>query len=379
MLNMGEIVVVNSAGALILFVAIMTRLKAKIERHASGRIMDVMYALALIALLFETASFAMDGKGGKGVNFLQYVFNGYLFLASCMMGALWVLYVDARIFHSAKRLKNWGIVLSVAYSVIIALIICDFCGVGLIFSIAPNNVYSRGKFVGITYVFILACYIASIVLAIVAIKLGNHFRFFPIHCFILPCLIGTIVQYFFYGIAIGWFCISIALMFVQVQRANHNSFIDYLSGMYNRNYYQIIMNKLAKSRRNRFVGGVMLDIDGFKQINDEFGHSVGDEAIKTLGLVLANVSDKDTLAFRVGGDEFIVLHVGGNIKDVYAVKDEIEETLKRFNDMNDTPYSLRLSIGVYTCMTADTNPDDFHCRLDKKMYEQKALRKTIDA
>ena len=369
-----QILVANGVGLLVLLVYMLSRVEIKKERHISSKIFDAMVWIIFFALIAETFIFLIDGQPGKFIHVLQYITNGYLFLASSFVALLWVLFVDVRIFRSIPRIKRWFKALIIPYALIVALIIADFFGTGLIFSIGADNVYARGNIVLLTYVFVIVCYIITLVLAYLAVKRNGHIRFFPVYYFVIPSLLGTLVQGLFYGISTGWMLTSIALLFVQLHIANQNAYEDDLSGLYNRKYFGWMVEKLTRSKNNAFIGAIMMDIDRFKSINDKFGHSVGDDAIRSFGWILTNITTATTIAFRVGGDEFIVLHIGGTEEDLAKIKDAINEQLDEFNETEGKPYTLAVSMGASTCYTNDTSLDFFFHQLDLQMYEQKALR-----
>lgn len=157
MIVLEEILVANSVGLLILIVSMLSRVEMKKEKHVSGKIFSAMLWITFFALIAETATFLLDGKAGTMVRFLHYVTNAYLFLASSCVGALWVMFVDLRIFHSILRVKKWFKIILVPYIILVVLIICDFFGVGIIFSINEQNVYQRGSFVFLSYAFVFGC------------------------------------------------------------------------------------------------------------------------------------------------------------------------------------------------------------------------------
>jgi len=374
MVVLEEILVANSVGLLVLIVSMLSKIEIKKERHLSGRIFDGMMMLTFFALILETATFLLDGKPGTVVHLLQYATNAYLFLASSCVGILWVLFVDIRIFRSINRIKRWVKVLSIPYVALIVLIVCDFFGTGIIFSINEQNVYQRGELVILTFAFVFCCYFITLVLAIFAVKRNGHIRFFPVHYFVIPSLLGTLVQGMFYGLSAGWLCLSIALLFVQLHISNQNAYEDELSGLYNRKYFVWMVEKLTGSKKDHTIGAIMMDIDRFKSINDEFGHSVGDDAIRSIGWILMNIVTDNTVAFRVGGDEFVILLMDGTEADMEQLCSTINERVSEFNKTEGKPYLLSVSMGYSTSQTVGTSLDHFFHQLDQKMYEQKALR-----
>ncbi|MGI6359506.1 MAG: GGDEF domain-containing protein [Acholeplasmatales bacterium] len=352
MIVLEEIIVANSIGLLVLIVYMLSRVELKKERHLSGKIFDGMVWITFFALIAETVTFLIDGKPGAMIHFLQYITNAYLFLASSGVGILWVLFVDIRIFRSIPRIKKWLKILLIPYSILVALIILDSFGLGLIFSVDENNVYIRGQLVSLSFIYVFISFFISLILAFLAVKRNGHIRFFPVHYFVIPSFLGTIVQGLYYGLSVGWLCTSVALLFIQLHIATQNAYEDELSGLYTRKYFGWMVEKLTSSKKNTFIGAVMLDIDQFKLINDKFGHSVGDDAIRNIGWILANINTDNTIAFRVGGDEFIVLHIGGTEADIKQLRSTINERLEEFNKTSGKPYSLSVSMGHSTCQNS---------------------------
>jgi len=125
-----------------------------------------------------------------------------------------------------------------------------------------------------------------------------------------------------------------------------------------------------------------LDLDRFKDINDTYGHHIGDEVIKYFAVTLKDLlrEDYDVIS-RPSGDEFIVILPESNLEQAECVKRKIKDTLAAnpFNADGIT-LSLRTSVGVATALT----PDDYEIRpfkkilslADKAMYEDKEKGRT---
>ncbi|WP_172202773.1 diguanylate cyclase [Niveibacterium sp. COAC-50] len=121
----------------------------------------------------------------------------------------------------------------------------------------------------------------------------------------------------------------------------------------------------------------LIDLDRFKQINDVFGHEMGDLVLKEVGAVLcANVRERD-LAARIGGDEFALLFRGTTDEVGRLVCDRIEAQVRSL-DWASIRAGLRvgLSIGVAEAQPAD-NPKSFLKRADDDMYQRKRARKHL--
>lgn len=223
----------------------------------------------------------------------------------------------------------------------------------------------------LSYIALFYDYIYSTVLAAVAVKWRHHIRFFPVHDFILPCALGTIVQGLRYGISVGWFCTSLAFFFIQMQMQSMSAFQDDLSGLYNRRYYNYFIQKIANSRTTRVISGVMLDVNSFKRINDRFGHLAGDNAIRNLGRILANVSSEHSTSFRLSGDEFVIISPGYQEAQTRRLIQDFQRGLEAFNRNSGLPYALSVSVGYTVFETAGFDSDRFLHQMDMKMYEAK--------
>src|SRR6184192_1821263 len=94
-------------------------------------------------------------------------------------------------------------------------------------------------------------------------------------------------------------------------RLKETSFRDDVTGLYNRRFFSLrLEEEISRFRRfNHPVSVVLLDLDGFKGVNDEFGHAGGDETLREIGQILMKHSRGINVVARFGGDEFTILLV----------------------------------------------------------------------
>lgn len=117
-----------------------------------------------------------------------------------------------------------------------------------------------------------------------------------------------------------------------------------------------------------------LDIDGFKAINDQWGHSVGDQILKDFATALLKSVRKSDLVARWGGDEFVVLLDSEQEVDKSRFVERLDESLKTSCQEHIPQYS----IGSVE-LASGTDPSkltDFLCKADAAMYDNKSLNKT---
>ena len=141
-----------------------------------------------------------------------------------------------------------------------------------------------------------------------------------------------------------------------------------LTGIKNRAKFNIDLPKLIGGGKPCAV--MMMDIDNFKKINDTYGHNMGDEALKQIGLRLQNVSSEVMTPYRFAGDEFIVIVESGdkNVIDEYARKcmRVFEETFV----FGDNSVVIHGSMGISVYEEGD-NMLNLIGRADTAMYQVK--------
>ncbi len=151
----------------------------------------------------------------------------------------------------------------------------------------------------------------------------------------------------------------------------HEASHDPLTGLLNRSaFLDVLEESLARSRRvGRSVAVLFLDLDGFKEINDELGHEAGDEILREVGARLRDcVRSADSVA-RLGGDEFTVVLDGTREHDeAISVADRIDARLQEPTRVDGREVSVRASIGITVSVDGDDRPEELLREADIAMY-----------
>jgi diguanylate cyclase (GGDEF)-like protein len=115
-------------------------------------------------------------------------------------------------------------------------------------------------------------------------------------------------------------------------RLKETSFKDDVTGLYNRRFFSLrLEEELSRYRRfNHPVSVVLLDLDGFKAVNDEFGHAVGDDTLRDIAQILMKHSRGINVVSRYGGDEFAVLLVETSKAGARLYADRIREVVAKY-------------------------------------------------
>jgi diguanylate cyclase (GGDEF)-like protein len=157
------------------------------------------------------------------------------------------------------------------------------------------------------------------------------------------------------------------------ERTRYLAEFDVMTGLANRSQFQSKLSDLCAPNDDRNAGGTLLlvDLDGFKDVNDTFGHASGDECLKEVSQRLASVCSGAELVARVGGDEFAVL-LGSHL-DRSAVEDiagQIVHAISKPVDRGSQMFNLSASIGIAR-VEASTSSELFR-KADTALYAAKA-------
>ncbi len=142
---------------------------------------------------------------------------------------------------------------------------------------------------------------------------------------------------------------------------------DELTGLANRRYFYYSMQRMNTDS----LAVIYLDLDSFKQLNDEYGHQAGDAALAGFATLLQG-SFADGIVARMGGDEFVVALQGEYTKEEMCQKlDGFMEKMRAFFDMNHEFKNLSVSIGVLLEKNNDGQVDVLLHKSDEAMYKAK--------
>lgn len=128
------------------------------------------------------------------------------------------------------------------------------------------------------------------------------------------------------------------------------------------------------SRHANTVGVIMIDLDGFKQINDQFGHDVGDILLKALGDLMLKCFRGEDVTCRYGGDEFTIILPESSLADTRQRAEELHQGYKNLKIERDAkPLQMPiLSIGVAAYPDHGLTPEELLQAADAAMYLAKA-------
>ncbi|MCL2247931.1 MAG: diguanylate cyclase [Oscillospiraceae bacterium] len=156
---------------------------------------------------------------------------------------------------------------------------------------------------------------------------------------------------------------------------NHaKSLLDKLTEVLNRTHLDLAIESSVKRATNTGtpLSVIMLDVDKFKEVNDLFGHSTGDTVLRGIGRVLRdNVRRDNTSIGRYGGEEFMVVCDGADIKDAELVAERVRQEIEKAALLG-TKRSVTASLGVATFAHGEDTVESLISKADNALYFSKA-------
>lgn len=365
--NIPAILIANGMGLAILFVVAIGNIWRTKEATGENKCLLAMFFCSAINCIVDPICFLADGKIGMINRILVIGCNTFLYLNGIITAFSWVFLVSYRLKNKLHPVHKTFLIVLLVYT-FVTLFVNLF--VPFVFSTDVNNVYSREFGYWIHNILYFIFTIDGLILYLKYNISSGGLKFFPAWAFIIPSAIGLAIQILFYGISTATPFTTVSIVCVILCMQNEYMLRDKLTGLYNRFYLNLIENKL-KRYSNLKYSAIMLDINGFKRINDTFGHKIGDEALIKVSHILNEAVGKIGEVVRYAGDEFIIIL---NTQNNDLIKEKltlIDSLLNDFNTNKTNQYELSLSRG-YCILDFSTNTmDEYMDKIDELMYENK--------
>lgn len=168
---------------------------------------------------------------------------------------------------------------------------------------------------------------------------------------------------------------AVASLERELAHARHLAYHDPLTGLPNRALLLDLLQQaiLQAERHNTTTGLLLVDLDGFKHVNDRLGHNAGDLVLRVVAERLASCIRAGDTASRYGGDELVILlpEIGGN-DEVATVAQKIAASLSMPHKLGDTTILVKASLGTAVFNSGRVSCDELIGAADSAMYRVKA-------
>lgn len=147
--------------------------------------------------------------------------------------------------------------------------------------------------------------------------------------------------------------------------------LDMFTGLYNKIHSEEMIKEILCKEPDQKHGFIIFDLDNFKNINDTYGHTAGDEILRAISENLKKIFRKNDILGRFGGDEFIIL-----IKDIQD-KNSLVSKLEKLLDNSDNSFMVTKSIGASIFPDDATDFEGLLKKADKALYQSKRYKNTF--
>lgn len=366
---------INLFAALILLILLQSGRVSTAMSTKTNLIFSRLTALVLILTLSEIVSFAVDERLGAFMPALNYLSNLMIYLLAPFAIGLWAEYVEHYLLRDVPDLKARRLIRAIPILVILVLVLANPVS-GYLFKILPGNVYERGP------LFVHQILLNAVIIAQAYMTLYRNRRsldtakLISLAAFPLLPMVGVLIQLFFYGTTMIWSSMTLALLLIFLNVQKSLLLVDSLTGIDNRRSVDNLIDSMSERRRDVLYGGMMLDLDNLKEINDIYGHAIGDLAIKRAAEIIKGALRKGDFVARYAGDEFFVVI---EVADAGALNRAVERIQKAFHDYNrdsGETWEINVSIGYDTFRYESAESVDHAMRrIDDLMYQEKKRRK----
>ena len=343
------------------------------EKSKTNKLLRVMLYIVFFSSIIDALSYIFDARYGLVT---ANSFNDFMLVLTCSLLRISVigglisfdLFFVYRLNGSLNRARL--IVLNSLVMVCVCMLIINIFH-PFVFEIKDSIYYRINSGYMIFSVFAGIIFIDTICYYIYARIKGGMLKFFPIWFFLAPMIVMGIVQYFLPDISTVWIGTALSVNVMLLALQNDTIFRDKLTKLYNRVFLDLVKKLMEKSSRSKKFTAMMLDLNGFKLINDNYGHQVGDEALIATGELLREAVGTYGAVIRFAGDEFIVILNTQEDKTINKVVNNIDNVFDNFNECGNTEYKLSISLGYSKVDLKDSSIDDIMKEIDEKMYIDK--------
>lgn len=160
----------------------------------------------------------------------------------------------------------------------------------------------------------------------------------------------------------------------QLMEARSKAATDGLTALGNHRTFQEIIRSLVPNEDSAPVSLIMIDIDGFKQVNDELGHQVGDDILRSCARIFADAASGHGV-YRYGGDEFATVVMGAGVDEAEAIAEELRTRV--LSDPEIMSHQITISLGVASYPDTASSAEELIYEADAAMYAAKLSGKNL--
>lgn len=330
------------------------------------RLFRFMIFMTIFMNFFEILSWVFDSKPGTWNEFFNFTFNAHFTALGTVVAGLWATYIDYLVFKDYKRLrKKWYYFLPAIIMVVLSIVNIFY---PILFELQAGNVYTRLPLIWIQAPLTIGMYIYVFYLVLRQADALNRKVLLGVLIFFILPIIAMILQLLYCGLMLVWPATALAVLITYLIFETTSNARDYLTGIFTRERAEEQIQRLLVRKKNFSV--IMLDVNDFKNINDDFGHHFGDKVLIFVANILKEVFYQRGLVSRHGGDEFLIVTEITDPVVIHRAREEMNNLI--METAQEEMKSVTLSFGVSTSYYPETKTtEQMIIEADNRMYKDK--------
>ena len=293
-----------------------------------------------------------------------------------LMVYFWFWFAETRFQVEWINTRKVRILTFIPMAILIVLYLTSF-KTGLIFSITPERTVANGPMIGFTglvdNIYGIAIVVHALILRAKETITHRKKEYWTQIIFIVICTAAGLIDAAVSNTPVMPLAITLAFIFLFTNLQEVQIYNDSLTGMNNRRKAdQYLESSLEMTTPENPFYLLMMDVNNFKQINDNYGHLEGDRALRAVAEVIREVTESyQGFSARWGGDEFIAIIRSQSLGLVQEFSSRLREELEQMTKDKAFSYPLSISIGFARCDTASDKPQALIRIADDAMYRDK--------
>lgn len=359
---------------LVMLYAIAHQSLANVNQQMNRVLFRTLVYGVMIQLALDVLWLLVEGHRFPGAITANRVINALYLAGGVILCCIWYLYVLETLGYTITRRLQTVVMLPGLFFLVLNVV---SIWTGWVFTVSPENVYAHGP---LFWLQTIGAYgMLAIPLVHLVVRLIRRVTPPPrnvvlnlLSFYFIP-IIGAIVSLFYTGMPGSWTCAAISLVLLYINDQDREIIRDGLTGLNNRKTLDGVFPEYVKTGEPLYL--FMMDLDRFKQINDTYGHPVGDQAlVAAASLLSASMVGRKGILVRYGGDEFLIMGFFEDDAGADAFKQAI---LQRFDDYrreHKPPYWFAMSIG-YSRHRPGQTLEALIDQADHALYQEKQRTK----
>lgn len=371
----------------LIFLALLIKHINNGRKEASQRLFRWVLVCCIALLCLDSIAFLVNGHVTNAPLAANYLANVAYFVVIGLTGYLWYLYSEAE-QNPQQRVRAGKRLFEALPMLVLAAAACVTPFTDWVFTIDDSGMYHRGPLYFLQVIVCVGYLLAASLLALIRARSTKDFdqrqRMVLLSTFCIPVLLAGAVQVVLPQTPLLCIGATFSLLFVYNEMQNRLIAIDPLTQVNNRYQLTRVLNERIQDAQEALekqeeagLTLLIVDIDGFKEINDAYGHIEGDKALIRVGKALKHACHGHNVGiYRYGGDEFVIVFNKKEEDDIEGLKADIAAELAAENERWGAPFDMTVSIGSIEYEPDIKTPAELIRRADKALYEGKHAKRS---